>query len=193
MLDKFQAKLLVERIVISYPYRDLAHILALERHPCRSVRLLKMPSAREGRTPIKDPNVVQSQESAFKDVLAKTVFAIDPPCEIDDELMKDPLEKFAIAHTIFSLLQIMQKDGRPGVHRWINIAEIPFVGRHLAIGMKIESAYHQFELLFGKLRVYQRKRQCMKGQVPCGIPGVLPFVRHRDDVVIEHVEPLFVA
>ena len=33
----------------------------------------------------------------------------------------------------------------------------------------------------------------MKRKVPGGKPRVLPLVRHRDDVVVDHVEPLHVA
>src|SRR5215471_426244 len=33
----------------------------------------------------------------------------------------------------------------------------------------------------------------MKGKVPSRIPWVFPLVRHRDDVAVEHVEPLGIA
>ena len=33
----------------------------------------------------------------------------------------------------------------------------------------------------------------MKRQVPRRIPGILPLVRHGDDVAVEHVEPLRVT
>src|SRR6476659_4332835 len=33
----------------------------------------------------------------------------------------------------------------------------------------------------------------MEGQIPGGIPWVLPFVGHRDDVVMDHMEPLLVS
>ena len=33
----------------------------------------------------------------------------------------------------------------------------------------------------------------MESQVPGGVPGIFPFVRHGDNVVIDHVEPFFVA
>src|SRR6478672_12101573 len=33
----------------------------------------------------------------------------------------------------------------------------------------------------------------MEGQVPGGIPRVLPFVGHGDDVVVDHMEPLLVS
>src|ERR1700761_192370 len=32
----------------------------------------------------------------------------------------------------------------------------------------------------------------MKGEVPSGEPGVFPFVRHRNHVIADHVEPLMV-
>src|SRR5258705_182332 len=33
----------------------------------------------------------------------------------------------------------------------------------------------------------------MKSQVPCRIPGILPLVGHRNDVAVQHVEPLGIA
>src|SRR5215472_4429394 len=33
----------------------------------------------------------------------------------------------------------------------------------------------------------------MERQVPCRIPGVLPFVGHRDDVAVQHVEPFAIS
>ena len=38
-----------------------------------------------------------------------------------------------------------------------------------------------------------RQRQRVEGEVPGGVPRVLPLVGHRDDVVVDHVEPVRVA
>ncbi len=48
---------------------------------------------------------------------------------------------------------------------------------------------HQLHLFFGKVGVDDRQRQRVKGQIPGRIPGILPLVGHRDDVLVEHVEP----
>ena len=79
------------------------------------------------------------------------------------------------------------------MHRWINIAEAPFICRKLAIWMDVVSVQHEFELLLGEVRINQNQSQAMKSQVPVGVPGILPLVRHRDNLVIEHMSPVSVA
>jgi len=36
-------------------------------------------------------------------------------------------------------------------------------------------------------------RKLAAGQVPGSVPRILPFVRQRDDVAVEHMEPLGVT
>ncbi|MNK95739.1 hypothetical protein D3C87_1159880 [compost metagenome] len=81
----------------------------------------------------------------------------------------------------------------PGMHGRIHIAEVPFIGGKLAIGVQVVIAQHQIELLLGEVRVDDAQWNHVKRQIPGGIPGVLPFIRHRDDVVVEHVGPFAVA
>ena len=38
-----------------------------------------------------------------------------------------------------------------------------------------------------------RQGDRVEGEVPGRVPGVLPLVRHRDDVAVDHVEPVAVA
>ena len=42
---------------------------------------------------IEDANVIQSQESAFKDIIILRVFAIDPPGEINQQPVKYALQR----------------------------------------------------------------------------------------------------
>ncbi len=79
------------------------------------------------------------------------------------------------------------------MHRRVDVTEIPFVGGDLSVGMRIEVPQHQQKLILGKIEVHQRKRNRMKSQVPCRIPGILPLVGHRNDVAVQHVEPLGIA
>jgi hypothetical protein len=81
----------------------------------------------------------------------------------------------------------------PGMHRWIDVAEVPFVGGNLSSRMKVGLTQHQAELLFPKSASTRRKRQHMESKIPGGVPGILPFIRHRDDVGIVHVTPMLVA
>ena len=79
------------------------------------------------------------------------------------------------------------------MHRRIHIAEVPLVGGNLPIGVGIETAQHQQQLLLGEIEVHQRQGDRVEGQVPGRIPRVLPLVRHGDHVGVQHVKPFRVA
>ena len=79
------------------------------------------------------------------------------------------------------------------MHRRIDVTKLPFIGRQLSIGMHVPLAGHQIQLPFGKIGIHQRKGDAVKGQIPGGIPGVLPFVGHGDNVKIVEMLPFVVA
>ena len=83
--------------------------------------------------------------------------------------------------------------GGPGVDRRVDVAEGPFVGRQLAVGVHVPFARKQDQLLLGELGIDQRQRDAVKGQVPGGIPGIFPLVGHRDDVGVVQMRPVAVA
>ena len=76
---------------------DLQHVLAEERHPCGSVRLLEIPAGWQRRTAIEDADVVEPEEAAFEHVAAGAVLAVDPPREVQQQFMKRALEPIEIA------------------------------------------------------------------------------------------------
>ena len=90
------------------------------------------------------------------------------------------------------LLGPVQEQGRKGVDRGVHVAEVPLIGGELAAGVEVVPAEHQLHLLLGEVGVHDRDRQRVEGEIPGRVPGVLPLVRHRDDVVVDHVEPLAV-
>ena len=79
------------------------------------------------------------------------------------------------------------------MHWRIDVAEVPFVGGQLAVRMQVVVAQHEIELLLGEVGIDHAKRNHVEREVPCRIPRVFPLVRHRDDVVVEHVGPFAVA
>ena len=79
------------------------------------------------------------------------------------------------------------------MHRRIDVAEVPLVGRNLPARVEVQAAQHKQQLLFGEIKIHLRQGNRMKSQIPGRIPRILPLVRHRDHVGIEHVEPLGIA
>ena len=91
------------------------------------------------------------------------------------------------------LLDLVDAQRRPGVHRRVDVAERPLVGGELAVRVHVPLAQQQEQLLLGEVGVDQRERDAVEGEVPRRVPRVLPLVRHRDDVGVVEVRPVGVA
>jgi hypothetical protein len=78
------------------------------------------------------------------------------------------------------------------MHRWIDVTEVPLIGRDLAGRMLVGSGEQEVELLLGEIDVDGGERDRVEGKVPGGKPRVFPLVGHRDDMIADHVEPLAV-
>ena len=172
---------------------DLEHVLAEEGHPGGAVGLLQVAAGRQRRAAVEHADVVQAQEAALEDVPPGAVLAIDPPGEVEQQLLEAALEPLRVALARLRLFQAVGEDGGPGMHRRIDVAEVPLVGRDLAVGVHVALAQHQLELLLAEVRVDERQGEDVEGEVPGRVPGILPLVRHRDDVAVVHVVPVVVA
>ncbi len=93
MLDELEGDLLVDRVVLGQDEGDLQHVLAIERHPRRPVRLLQRASGRQRRAAIEDADVVETQEAAGEDVAPRRVLAVDPPVEIQHQPLERALQE----------------------------------------------------------------------------------------------------
>src|SRR5580700_5836298 len=152
-----------------------------------------MAASGERRRAIEDSNVVETEKTALEDVHAIGIFAIDPPGEVEKQFMEDFFEEAAIGYPADAALDFVDAPGSPGVDRRIYVTKSPLVGGKLPIGMHIPFAEEKDELLLREIRVNEREGDAVKAQVPGRIPGILPFVRHGDDVVVIEVGPLLVA
>ena len=182
--------LLVGAVVGGELDRELQHVLAEERHPRRAVRLLEVAAGGKRGAAVEDADVVEAEEAALEHVLAEAVLAVDPPGEVQQELVEGRLEEVQVRLAAQGLLGAMEEQGRKGVDRRVHVAEVPLVGGHLAVGVEVRAAEHQIHLLLGEVGVHDRQRQRVERQIPGRVPGILPLVGHRDDVLVQHVEPL---
>jgi len=130
-------------------------------------------------------DVVQAEETALEDVLVAGVLAVDPPGEVDQELVENPAQEVDVAPAVEG--EDLQR--RPRVHRRIHIAEIPFVGRQRPVRVLVPFPAQHDQLVLGEGRIQVGEGHAVEGQVPGGEPGILPLVRHRDDVEPVEVTP----
>ena len=74
--------------------------------------------------------------------------------------------------------------------RRIDVAERPLVRGQLPVRVHVPLAREEQELPLGELRVDQRERDAVEGEVPGREPWVLPLVGHREDVFGVELPPL---
>ena len=150
----------------------------------------RLPPVGKRGAAVEHADVVETEEAALEHVLAEAVLAVQPPGEVQQELVECRLEEIDVHLAAPRLLGAAQKESCKSMDRGIHIAEVPLIGGHLPVGVQVGRAEHQVHLLFGEVGVHDRERERVEGQVPGRVPGVLPLVGHGDDVVVQHVEPL---
>ena len=191
--DELQRHVAVRGVVPRQLDGDLQHPLAVEGHPGRAVRLLERPAARQRRRAVEDPDVVEPEEAALEEVAAVDVLAVDPPGEVRQQPLEDAREELAVALAADRGLALVDEQRGPRRHGRVDVAEVPLVGRDLAVGVHVARVQEQLDLFLGEVDVHERERRAVEGQVPRREPRVLPRVGHRDDVGGGHVEPRRVA
>ena len=102
VLAELQRHVLVVRIGHRQFRGDFEHVLAEQRHPGGAVGLFQVTAGGQRRAAIEHADVVQSQEAALEDVAARTVLAVDPPGEVQEQLLEATLEPFSVALAVFA-------------------------------------------------------------------------------------------
>src|SRR5664279_4009002 len=193
MLQEAEGNLFIHGgVVLGEDERNLQHVLAVKGHPCRAVRLIEMTTGGQRRTAIKNAYVVESKKSAREHIASLWVLPVYPPIEIQHQSLERSFQEAEVGSSQL-FLNAVEEQCCPGVNGRVYVAEVPFISRNLPVGVGIEVPQHQQELLFGEVEIDKGKRNGMKRQVPCRVPGIFPLVGHGDDFAVEHVEPLGVA
>ena len=190
MFRKLQDHLFVDGIMDGEFDCEFQHVLAEEGHPGGAVRLLQVAARGERGAAVEDADVVEAEKAPLEDILAEAVLAVYPPGEVQHQLVERLPEEIQVGLAGQGLRGAEQEERREGVDRRVHVAEVPLVGGHLAARVQVDVLEHQLQLVFGEVLIDDGERQRVEGQVPGRVPGVLPLVRHRDDVLVQHVEPL---
>src|SRR4029077_13021770 len=105
-----------------------------------------MAPGRGGARAVEDADVVETEEPAGEEVLAFGVLAIHPPREVEQQLLKRPLEEQAIALPSRAG-HLVDAPARPRVYGRVDVAEGELVRRNLSVGVHVPLAQQQHELL----------------------------------------------
>src|SRR5439155_11896301 len=100
-----------------------AHGEGVSSHPPRGIGLLQDAADRQVRA-VERPDVVQSKKAALEEVVSAGVLPVDPPGEVDQQLVEDPAEEVDVATAVDG----EDLERRKGLDRRIDVAEVPLVG-----------------------------------------------------------------
>src|SRR6476661_2838290 len=97
MLEELRRDVLVSGSRPGEFERHAQHGGAIKGHPGGAVCLLQLASARQRVRAIEEADVIEAEESATEDILSTRILAIDPPSEVQEELLKATLEEQHVA------------------------------------------------------------------------------------------------
>ncbi len=194
VLEELAGDILVDVIVLGQFQGDAHQVKRVHRHPARPVGLVKVSARRQLGAAVEHADIVEAEKPALEHVAAFGVLAIDPPGEIEHQLVEHALEEPQIAAAaIVIAVDLVHTPRGPGMHRRIDIAKGPLISGHLAVRVHVPLAREQQQLLLGKGAVQVGQWNAVERQIPGGIPRVLPLIRHRDDVGVIQMHPFVVA
>ena len=86
--EELHDEVLVGRVALGEGERQLQHVLAVQRHPRRAVGLLEAAAGGQGRAAVEHADVVEAEEAALEHAAAARVLAVDPPGEVEQQLVE---------------------------------------------------------------------------------------------------------
>ena len=102
VLPEFTGEIFVRRVSFGEQKCGGEHAFRIGGHPACAIGLAQKIS-RGQLFPIEDADVVHAEKSALKYILAGDVFAIDPPGEVQQQLLEDSLDECIVRDTrVFS-------------------------------------------------------------------------------------------
>ena len=96
MLEELERDILVAAVVIREPQRHLQHVEAVLRHPRRPVGLLEQFARGQHRRAVEDADVVEAEKAALEDIVPEGILAVNPPGEIDQQLVESTGEELEV-------------------------------------------------------------------------------------------------
>ena len=97
MLEELRRDVFVSRVGERQFARHRKHRRAVKRHPCGAIRLGERLPARQRPRTVEEPDVIEAEKAAGEDVAPLDVLAIDPPGEVEQQLLETALEKECVA------------------------------------------------------------------------------------------------
>src|SRR5207247_9566386 len=129
------------------------------------VRLLEESASWQRLRTIENADVIEPEETAGEKIVAFGVFAVDPPGEVEQQLLECAFKKSPITLPARTS-HLVNAPGGPGVDGRIHITKSKFVSRHLAVRVHVPFAQEKIQLVLREMRIGFRKRNTAESQAP---------------------------
>src|SRR5215467_9241149 len=117
MLEKFGGDILVDVVLERQFERNAHQVQCVHRHPGGAVGLVDVAASRQRRAAVENADIVETEKSALKDIASLDILAVDPPSEIEHQLVKDALEEWSVCVAAVMLaVDLVDAPCRPSVH-----------------------------------------------------------------------------
>ena len=193
MLEELDRHVLVDMVDQRDLDRHSHEVQRVDRGPGGAVRLVDVAALRQQAAAVEQRDVVEAEEAALEDVAVVGVLLVHPPGEVEDQLVEDAAQERRVGLAAADAVDVVDLQRGQRVHRRVGVAELPLVGRQLAVGMEEARLGQQDQLRLGEGRIDQREGHAVEREVPRGEPGIFPGVRHRQDVGGDEMGPVRVA
>src|SRR4029077_13706335 len=97
VLEKFGRDVFVDMVGERQLERNAHQVERVHRHARSAVSLVDVAAVRQRFVAVEYADVVEPQKPALENISALDVLAVDPPGEVEHQLMKDAFEKTPVA------------------------------------------------------------------------------------------------
>ena len=189
MFEKLAGDILVHWAGLSQFEGDPEHAGTIETHPRGAICLVQREAVGQRVVSVKNTNVVQPQKASSEEIVAVAVQSVHPPGEVKQKLLKSSFQELDILIVVSSQGHSIDLQDRPRMNGRIHIVERELIGWNFSARMHVPLAKHQQELRFCERRIDLGHGHHLERGVPCGEPGVLPLVGHREHVATVKMWP----
>src|SRR6187200_1757445 len=97
MFKEFSSSIFKGIVVHGNFNRDIHHVKGKRPHPAGTICLLQLHFTGKMNAAVKYADIIKAKKPPFKNVVTINVLPVDPPREIDQEFLKNFLQKLYIS------------------------------------------------------------------------------------------------
>ena len=135
VLEELGRERLVDAVLLGEFEGDPHQVEAEHPHPAGGVGLFQHGAVGGPHAAVDDRDVVQAEEPSLEDAVALAVDLVDPPGEVDQQLVEALLQPGAVGLARADAVHVVDAPDGPGVDRRVEVGELPLISGDLSVGV----------------------------------------------------------